>query len=96
MSQNFENRLKIMYDRKRRSVDKLEAIKFQEAKNAVKDCTFRPMITDYCIKHHIKTDLQHKVFYININSLKEIEAKLRVLKKELTHNVHLDLKLINR
>lgn len=63
MSSKFENRVKVMYDRRRRSLNKLEEIKRKQAEELIKDCTFKPVTTNYAFKQNLPTAFERLVIF---------------------------------
>eukprot|EP00826_Nyctotherus_ovalis_P060659 TRINITY_DN8538_c0_g5_i1.p4 TRINITY_DN8538_c0_g5~~TRINITY_DN8538_c0_g5_i1.p4 ORF type:complete len:132 (-),score=23.85 TRINITY_DN8538_c0_g5_i1:480-875(-) len=47
LSSKLDDRVKVMYEKRRRSLDKLEEIKRRQKEEAIQDCTFKPMIKSY-------------------------------------------------
>lgn len=53
-SPNIKDRIELMYEKRRRSLDKIDLIKHKEIEKLKEVCTFKPEITNYSRKHNIK------------------------------------------
>lgn len=63
VSGKVETRIKILYDKRRRSLDRIEKIRAEERRALKQLCTFKPEISQYASKNNINSTFKSPVIF---------------------------------